>query len=707
MISNGGSDSRDAGIIDVISAEQETIRTQRNNRNRDPHQSTYTGVAISGGGIRSASFSIGVLQALDEEGYAEKVDYLSTVSGGGYTCTAWTWFNYLNRNGDLQKDGYFFPFGRADQEMNTERFSTKILSFIRRHRSYLVPGHGISYVSAFSLVFRNMLLSSAVYISLTVLLFTLIQLLEGMPILNELSGALPSLPIGHWTTCLLLAVTSFTGFVCWSLLFAPISWFLKAGSVGAYRARTIFQRGSGVFSWLTIIFVILGTIPLVVQEVHHALAGGSASVIGAFGAVWHFIRQQQGKESSLPQSVTINLSSALLILGWAVFAWYLTIRFPDAWLVALPVAAILGWFVNINQYGLGRMYRDRLMETFLPDRAAVEKNIWQPANEATHTRLTEASNGETTGPYHLVNGNLILINDKNKKYRARGGDNFIFSSRYCGSTATGWFPTTEFDDGQMTWPTAMATSGAAINPDAAPDSSGETLNPLVSFLMFALGLRLGIYAGNPMTGGGGTPNLLRPGLRQGLLGQNFSTDSAFLALSDGGHFENTAVYELIRRRTQLIICSEAGQDEDYSFADIANLAEKIRVDFGVELIFMEEFDLPDVMPGSYKGVANPMSERYQFAERGFAIANIKYPEDEQGTSCEGMIVFIKATLTSELTADLYGYRNANPTFPNQSTVNQFFDEPQFEAYRELGYQLTQRLTNNKTFKGWWQKGDNP
>ncbi|MHC4207415.1 MAG: hypothetical protein ACYSTT_22390, partial [Planctomycetota bacterium] len=43
-----------------------------------------TGIALSGGGIRSASFSLGVFQALSHTGWLEKLDYVSTVSGGGY-----------------------------------------------------------------------------------------------------------------------------------------------------------------------------------------------------------------------------------------------------------------------------------------------------------------------------------------------------------------------------------------------------------------------------------------------------------------------------------------------------------------------------------------------------------------------------------------------------------------------------------------------
>src|ERR1700735_579509 len=50
----------------------------------DAHAANLVGVAFSGGGIRSATFNLGVLQALAELKLLHRVDYLSTVSGGGY-----------------------------------------------------------------------------------------------------------------------------------------------------------------------------------------------------------------------------------------------------------------------------------------------------------------------------------------------------------------------------------------------------------------------------------------------------------------------------------------------------------------------------------------------------------------------------------------------------------------------------------------------
>ncbi len=63
----------------------------------------------------------------------------------------------------------------------------------------------------------------------------------------------------------------------------------------------------------------------------------------------------------------------------------------------------------------------------------------------------------------------------------------------------------------------------------------------------------------------------------------------------------------------------------------------------------------------------------------------------------GLLFFVKATMIAEIPADIYGYKDVHPEFPNQSTVDQFFDEKQLEAYRELGYQITSTLLENKMF----------
>ena len=69
---------------ELAQSEADLIKIRREEAGIPPHQ-PKVGLALSGGGIRSATFSLGVLQGLAQLKLLRNVDYLSTVSGGGYT----------------------------------------------------------------------------------------------------------------------------------------------------------------------------------------------------------------------------------------------------------------------------------------------------------------------------------------------------------------------------------------------------------------------------------------------------------------------------------------------------------------------------------------------------------------------------------------------------------------------------------------------
>ena len=368
----------------------------------------------------------------------------------------------------------------------------------------------------------------------------------------------------------------------------------------------------------------------------------------------------------------------------------------DNWWIALACLAlslIFGLFINTNYFGLGRMYRDRLMETFMPDPNTVKKGQWNLAKEADRALLSNVSGTQEHGPDHLINCNVVLVDADNAKYRGRGGDNFILSPLFCGSDATRWYDTKYFVNDKMTLATAMSISAAAANPNSGAAGQGPTRNRLISFLMAFLNLRLGYWAKNPAATGPRkwlaswtVPNLFYPGFIQGLLGQGLNEKAGYLELSDGGHFENIGIYELTRRKVDVIIVSEAGADPDFQLDDLANAIQCLRVDFGYSIRFLHDYSLEDMFP-RFAGDSDCVKD-LGIAKRGFAIAKIDYGDDHQGT-----IIYLKSTLTEELPAGLYAYKKAHPKFPDEPTADQFFDEVQLEAYRELGYQLCNKMLN--------------
>ena len=75
----------------VRKAELEWIARRRESVGLPPPDDDLVGLAFSGGGIRSAVFNLGVLQSLEQGGLLRQVDYLSSVSGGGYIASCHSW----------------------------------------------------------------------------------------------------------------------------------------------------------------------------------------------------------------------------------------------------------------------------------------------------------------------------------------------------------------------------------------------------------------------------------------------------------------------------------------------------------------------------------------------------------------------------------------------------------------------------------------
>jgi len=155
-----------------------------------------------------------------------------------------------------------------------------------------------------------------------------------------------------------------------------------------------------------------------------------------------------------------------------------------------------------------------------------------------------------------------------------------------------------------------------------------------------------------------------------LLGMT-TDDRAWVYLSDGGHFENLGVYELVRRRCRFIIVSDAGQDGAVTFEDLGNMIEKCRADFGVDI----EIDLDRIRR---QGEA--------FSRWHCAIGTIHY-DRQNPADAPGTLLYLKSSLTGDEPADVLRYASLNPAFPHESTADQFFDESQFESYRALGYHV--------------------
>ncbi len=165
-------------------------------------------------------------------------------------------------------------------------------------------------------------------------------------------------------------------------------------------------------------------------------------------------------------------------------------------------------------------------------------------------------------------------------------------------------------------------------------------------------------------------------------------------LSDGGHFDNTAVYELVRRRLPLILAVDGSADPDIRLDDLAELIRQVRVDFGAEVEFLDVNPMtpltaiipPWVTDWLVFGQVGSLAE-LALGKCHLAMAKITWADAPDQIS---WLVYVKTSLSGDETVDIANYKRLSKAFPSESTTDQFFDESQWESYRKLGQHIGQR-----------------
>jgi hypothetical protein len=206
-------------------------------------------------------------------------------------------------------------------------------------------------------------------------------------------------------------------------------------------------------------------------------------------------------------------------------------------------------------------------------------------------------------------------------------------------------------------------------------------------------VRLGWWLGNPGVHGQGTYTQAfpKPSITP-MLAEAFGlTDdtSRHVYLSDGGHFENLGLLEMIVRRCHFIVLSDAASDPDCAFTDLANAIRKIRIDLGVPIEIRRTMRIV-----SRTAAGDKLAARY------CALADVKYQAMDGAEAVNGTLLYVKPCFYGGEPTDVFNYATAHPTFPHESTADQFFSESQFESYRMLGFYTMQRI-----WRGEWEPVD--
>ena len=363
---------------------------------------------------------------------------------------------------------------------------------------------------------------------------------------------------------------------------------------------------------------------------------------------------------------------------------------------SLAAATALAWRIDVNLFSIYHFYRQRLTRCYLgasrcKERAPNPFTGFDPRDDLQLSEFCREENGRTVcqRPYPIHNTAMNLVSGKQLAWQERQAAAFAFAPLYCGYGLTlpdekgqclsHYRPTASYMEGALAG-SAMAISGAAASPNMGYHSS-----PALTFLMTVFNVRLGHWSGNPAhpsAWASHDPPFGGTYLLKELFGLT-DLSSAYVYLSDGGHFENLGVYELVRRRCACIVAIDAGQDAEKTFDDLGNAIRKCYADFGVVI---------DVH-------ADDLKTGYSAVGRIIYPKTLEYPDATEGT-----LIYLKAGLTGLEPADLQNYARTHQGFPHQSTADQWFDESQFESYRKLGHWIGKTVFESSLMNAQQQQG---
>ncbi len=409
--------------------------------------------------------------------------------------------------------------------------------------------------------------------------------------------------------------------------------------------------------------------------------------------------------ASAPHGVPPYVTAHFAILSAVTNVWLI-----PACVVVLLVCLWLSYRVDLNEFSMNLMYRNRLVRCYLgATHQERQPNPFSGLDSGDDLFLSSLRSTEGySGPLPILNGTLNLVSTRDLAWQERKAESFPMTPLRCGFdtwieqrnleknyaidktlrkanniTKFAYRPTEKYGyaNNGLYVGTAMSISGAAASPNMGYHSV-----PSLALLMTFFNVRLGFWAGNPRNRKTWTDPGPRIGLGQ-LLRELFglTNDNAkYVYLSDGGHFENLGIYELVKRRCRFIVACDAGADPNYAFDDLGNAIRKCREDIGVEI----EVDTAPLIPKSSSADRDKCGKKQ--TTQHCVVGTIRYDMADP-TGGKGVFVYIKASLTGDEPADVLNYQTCHSTFPHQSTANQWFTESQFESYRRLGQHVVETL----------------
>jgi hypothetical protein len=740
------------------------------------------GICCSGGGIRSAAFSLGALQALGREGELRRAAYLAAVSGGSYIAAA---ASMVNKTGprdsdeDLIEDQPPFAAGSPEEQ------------YLRNRASYLAPtGSDMLYVGI-----RIVL---GLLLNLTLLSLPLIGaalLLTGVvyaPHVPDLAGAAcreskcaANLPPAFWIAPLgLLGAGLLFGLATLLFRWRKEGWerFFTAWStrltLAAAAVAVVLVGMPYLVDWLDHLAKSGGSVkPSAIDTISSISAGFLAMLAGVFAQIARLVTSKDAAETTgkarkalgkAGSGIAIGLAYAagaligpLLLLGIAGLAVAVGMSeaeggHPDWALAAigagvLLLSAAIYAVVDLTTWSLHPFYKRRLASAFALKRVKEESldeeerrrvEALVPAEAAGNEGLAierdfdelvplsqtalEEKAAEQGWPTLLVCA-AANVSDPGATPPGRRVTSFTFSANTAGGPLVGAVKMTQLERAfehkkeweatedlrrsaepgvrarlegfreagarkhrrrDLTLPAAVAMSGAAISP-----SMGKMTPRALTFLMALANLRLGVWVPNPRWVAEVKEDTALPRkfararayyLFKELLGRN-RIDARYLYVSDGGHYENLGLVELLRRGCTEVYCLDASGvgGDGAEFKTLGDAIALARSELNVEIEFSgAEGENPEELTPPEE--PKP-PEDDPLAKRDVVTAAIKYPPGPDGEPGPvGKLVYVRNTMTGKAPWDVRAHHESDPRFPNNPTVDQLYTDQKFEAYRALG-----------------------
>lgn len=757
----------------------------KTNKNVKDAQKNLVGLCFSGGGIRSAIFNLGVIQALFRKKVLDQVDYLSTVSGGGYIGACLTSllnsgpkesYDSLRKYEIIGKDGVIdkniFPF-----ELSSQGSDKAAVSWLRYFSNYLTAEGGFvgKYFMPAMIFLRGLITNFFVTIPYILLISLLLYVIydyfsDALMIRSIIYSSKSNLSLIFKLLILLIPIA-----VLWTYVYSIVLRFFVKTKFNKFKLRKFVNKIFSTTLVIIFVYVIINTHYYLISLLNEKalqinntyLIGGTFSSLIILSLL--FSKKKTAFSKGKP-FYKVFLNFLLLLIPPTVIIYLVTVivdglLFPENAVLLndlfsigsslydlSPAGTVLRlmviiWFltdplINVNDYSLHSFYRDRLSRAYLiqnnsstdPFSTVEHKDVVKLSQ--LYTDIIERKNEilNVNGPYNIINTTLnlkkkmpkekISSNDEEKselqtsifgtvknfildltnKMRKgkkssddeekselqtgifRTGENFIFSKYWCGSAKTGYIDTKFYEgcDKHIDLATATAISGAAVNVAMAEKSISS-----FRLLFSLLNIRLGYWAKNPwfliaISKSSGIKKYLwwypksfiKWSMARWVIAKEWINDYGLhhmhINLSDGGHFDNLGAYELLKRKCKYIIISDAEADPQMSFQALAYLIRVARIDLGVQI---------DINTNDVK-----IDNEFRKSGCHCAVGTIEYPDNETG-----YLLYIKSSITGDEPEHLKEYRVKEPTFPHQTTADQWFDEQQFEAYRELGYHITKEV----------------